>query len=315
VPEPASSAEDALPQHCQVIEISVAELRQLFNAIDPSPFRQRDLDPRAEEFIVGWATDLPVNKPWALLVHLDRPAGRADEAAVLRESIHEYFGQRVVASSRKLRELFHRGRISLAIALAFLTASIVVGDAVARYLGESRLSEVIREGFLIGGWVAMWRPLEVFLYDWWPIRAEGRLLKRLSTMPVRIEYKETAHRDAWRSDWPEVPARERPRETLEPPARNTVMDVERTMESESTQHQHTPEEERRILRSRARQDYRRFISGERSSIIEPQSRQPFSHSASASQGCRSRTPQPLERRESATQSSSPLALLLRRVAP
>ena len=94
------------------------------------------------------------------------------------------------------------------IALAFLTASIAVGDVVAGYLGESRLGEVIREGFLIGGWVAMWRPLEVFLYDWWPIRAEGRLLQRLSTMPVRIEYKETAPADAWRSDWPEVPAAE-----------------------------------------------------------------------------------------------------------
>jgi hypothetical protein len=35
----------------------VAELRQLFNAIDPSPFRERDLDPRAEEFIVEWARD------------------------------------------------------------------------------------------------------------------------------------------------------------------------------------------------------------------------------------------------------------------
>jgi hypothetical protein len=100
--------------------------------------------------------------------------------------------------------LFRRGRISLVIALAFLAASIAVGDAVARYLGAGRVSEVIREGFLIGGWVAMWRPLEVFLYDWWPIRAEGRLLQRLSTMPVRIEYKETARRDAWRSDWPEV---------------------------------------------------------------------------------------------------------------
>jgi hypothetical protein len=197
-----------------VIEISVAELRQLFNAIDPSPFRQRDLDPRAEEFIVAWATDLPTDKPWALLVHLDRPAGRGDEAAVLRESIHEYFGQRVVASRRNLRELFRRGRISLIIALAFLAASIAVGDVVAGYLGESRLSEIIREGFLIGGWVAMWRPLEVFLYDWWPIRAEGRLLQRLSTMPVRIEYKETARSDAWRSDWPEVPAAERPRGTL-----------------------------------------------------------------------------------------------------
>jgi hypothetical protein len=28
---------------------------------------------------------------------------------------------------------------------------------------------------VIGGWVAMWRPMEVFLYDWWPVRAEARL--------------------------------------------------------------------------------------------------------------------------------------------
>ena len=208
-PQPRSSAGDALPQRCQVIEVRVAELRQLFNAIDPSPFRQRDLDPRAEQFIVDWASDLPADKPWALVVHLDRPAGRADEAATLRDAIHEYFGQRVVAARRRLRELFRRGRISLVIALVFLTASIAIGDALAGYFEKSRIGDVIREGFLIGGWVAMWRPLEVFLYDWWPIRAEGRLLQRLSAMPVRIEYTERAPTDAWRSDWPEVPAAER----------------------------------------------------------------------------------------------------------
>ena len=193
-PRPPSSAGDALPQRCQVIEIRLTELRQLFNAIDPSPFRQRDLDPRAEEFIVDWARDLEVDKPWALVVHLDRGAGRTDEAAALREAIHEYFGQRSAASKRRLRELFHRGRISLVIALAFLTASIVVGDVVASYFGDGRFGEIVREGFLIGGWVAMWRPLEVFLYDWWPIRAEGRLLQRLSTMPVRIEYRRSSSR-------------------------------------------------------------------------------------------------------------------------
>lgn len=205
-PQPRSAAGDSVSPHCELIEIRVGELRQLFNAIDPSPFSHRDLDPRAEEFIVGWASDLRMDKPWALLVHLDRSAGRADEATALRDAIHEYFGQRLLATRRRLRALFRRGRISLIIALAFLALSIAVGDAVSGYLGESRLSDIIREGFLIGGWVAMWRPLEVFLYDWWPIRAHGRLLKRLSTMPVRIEYEKTAPVEAWRSDWPEVPA-------------------------------------------------------------------------------------------------------------
>jgi hypothetical protein len=32
----------------------------------------------------------------------------------------------------------------------------------------------------------MWRPLENFLYDWWPIRAEARLFDRLSAMTVRV---------------------------------------------------------------------------------------------------------------------------------
>ena len=234
-PQPPSSAGDALPQRCRVIEIRVTELRQLFNAIDPSPFRQRDLDPRADEFIVDWASDLPTDKPWALVVHLDRPAGQLEEATTLREAIHEYYTQRVVASSRTLRELFRRGRISLVIALAFLTASIAIGDAVAGYLGDGRLGEIIREGFLIGGWVAMWRPLEVFLYDWWPIRAEGRLLQRLSTMPVRIEYTEAAPADAWRSDWPAVAAAEvSPRVPIDTHSRPMTTKAQRPMKSENS---------------------------------------------------------------------------------
>ena len=64
----------------------------MFDAIDPSPFRDRDLDPKAEEFIVGWAKDLPRDASLALVVDLDREAGLPDEAAVLRDAIHEFFG-------------------------------------------------------------------------------------------------------------------------------------------------------------------------------------------------------------------------------
>jgi hypothetical protein len=51
---------------------------------------------------------------------------------------------------------------------------------------DSRFGGVIGESLLIGGWVAMWRPLEIFLYEWWPIRAEARLFERLSRMIVRV---------------------------------------------------------------------------------------------------------------------------------
>lgn len=191
-----------------VIEVRVAELRQLFNSIDPSPFRERDLDPRAEAFIVEWARELPPHAPLALLVHLERACGPEDESAMLGEAIHEYFAQRALGSRRQLRELFRRGRISLAIAVVFLAVALAASDLIGS-ISERRFAALFREGLLIGGWVAMWRPLEVFLYDWWPIRAEARLSERLSTMPVSIEHEPRAASDAWRSDWPAVASGDR----------------------------------------------------------------------------------------------------------
>jgi hypothetical protein len=47
----------------------------------------------------------------------------------------------------------------------------------------SHIGEILRESLPIGGWVSMWRPPEVFLYDWWAIRNEIRLSDRLAAMP------------------------------------------------------------------------------------------------------------------------------------
>jgi len=105
-----TSAGDPIPPKCSVIEVHVGELKQLFNAIDPSPFCDKDLDPKAEEFIVGWAKELPRDATLALVVDLDREAGFPDEAAVLRDAIHEFFNQRAEAYRRRLRELFRVGR-------------------------------------------------------------------------------------------------------------------------------------------------------------------------------------------------------------
>jgi hypothetical protein len=206
-PKDKPSAGDPIPSKCSIIKIHVSELKQLFDAIDPSPFRERDLDPKAEEFIVGWAKDLPRDASLALVVDLDREAGLPDEAAVLREAIHEFFRHRAETYRRRLRELFRLGRTSLLIGVVVLAAAIALGDFLSKLMKGSGVGEIVRESLTIGGWVSMWRPLEVFLYDWWPIRNEARLSDRLAAMPVRIQYTIAPGRDAWRADWPLVTPR------------------------------------------------------------------------------------------------------------
>ena len=85
----------------------------------------------------------------------------------------------------------------------FLGAAMAASDLIGG-LTASRFAAIVGEGLLIGGWVAMWRPLEVFLYDWWPVRDEVRLAERLSAMPVDIEYARRRPATPGESDWPAV---------------------------------------------------------------------------------------------------------------
>lgn len=189
------SAGDPLPANCELIEVRVSELKQLFNAIDPSPFRERDLDPKAEEFIVDWAKEASPVVTFGLAVYLDRPAGPANEPAELREAIHEFFRHRAELSRLRMRELLRRGRTSLVIGVCALGVSLAAGNLVGRFF-SSHIAGLLQESLLIGGWVAMWRPMEIFLYDWWPLRAEATLADRLSVMPVRLSYKQDGSADA-----------------------------------------------------------------------------------------------------------------------
>jgi hypothetical protein len=173
----------------EIIEVRIGSLPQLFNSLDPSPFHDRDIDRDAEEFIIGRARELPRQAHLALLVHVDGSSAAADDERTVRSAVHEHFAGRALDARRRLRLLFRTGRVSLVIGLVFLAGLLALGNfVVPRWVGGG-LGTIARESLSIGGWVAMWRPLEIFLYDWWPIRADARLFDRLAEMPVTLRYR------------------------------------------------------------------------------------------------------------------------------
>ncbi len=133
----------AVPQRehgAAVLDLRLGELRQLFNSME---------DPKAADFIVDWATEVPAEQALSMVMHLGTPAS---DVAILGDAVREYFQRRPAAKRRELSKLFKVGRVSP----------------------------------VIGGWVALWRPLEIFLYDWWPLRAQAKLYDRLGRMQVSV---------------------------------------------------------------------------------------------------------------------------------
>jgi len=152
--------------------------------MDPSPFHERDLDDDAEEFIVGWAREFPRRDPVSVVVHVNQLPAHADAEHLLETAVHNYFAYRAKLNRLEFRYLLKQGRTSLIIGLTFLAVCMITSQLLRRQ--EETLSIVIREGLIIAGWVAMWRPMEIFLYEWWPLRRKGRLYQKLSRMHVEI---------------------------------------------------------------------------------------------------------------------------------
>jgi hypothetical protein len=168
------------------IAIRVQSISQLFNSLDPSPFREKDLDTAAEEFLVGWVRELPRSEPFAIVVQLPPEEAAKPEAARIGEAFANYFRHRAQVVAQELRELFRVGRRSLAIGALVLLVCLGSSQLFATMIGNPMVSRVLEESLIIVGWVANWRPIEIYLYDWWPIRRRMQLFSRIANAPVMV---------------------------------------------------------------------------------------------------------------------------------
>jgi hypothetical protein len=172
-----------LPVHH--LELRVSELMQLFNSLDPTPFLNKDLDRSAEAFIESWASGFPPDSRLQITIHLAHLPADGNASVLMTEAIHNFFNYKAGLVRVELTQLLKRGRTSLLIGLAFVTACLIAADRIAQF-DAGNVTTIARESLTIIGWVAMWRPVEIFLYDWWPLVRRIHVYKNLRYARVRV---------------------------------------------------------------------------------------------------------------------------------
>lgn len=175
---------DASQEKPLVIDVRLKTADDLFASLDPSPLVERDLDDAVEEFIIDWAMDAPERGPVRLVLHFAEDDPRADPE-VLGESVRNFFSFMAEREDRRMRRLWREGRKDLLVGALFLVACLGAGQAAQSIAGPP-FGAFLREGLLIIGWVANWRPVEIFLYEWRPISRRRRVFQRLSNLTLEI---------------------------------------------------------------------------------------------------------------------------------
>lgn len=166
------------------IELKIERVDALFDAFDPFPLVSRDLSRAVDEYIIAWARELPSSASWIIRLHI--PPAHAVDAGALKAAFGTYFTSRASGAEGDLRELFRFARRSLGVGLLVLAACVVAARVGATVFKEPSVTRIVSESLLVLGWVSTWRPIELLLYDWWPIRRRRDLYAKLAATPIEV---------------------------------------------------------------------------------------------------------------------------------
>jgi hypothetical protein len=175
------------------IDIELHTAHQLFDERDPAPFRERDLSADAVDYIVGAAEEIPASSHLNIVLFIAEPATEKLSDATILEAVRSHFCYELDKLERRIRQHLRLGQIALVAGLVVLVVFLTLAE-LTMMLKNPHVRQILREGLIIIGWVAIWRPLEVLLYDWWPLSQQRGVLQRILEARLSI-----THRDAARS--------------------------------------------------------------------------------------------------------------------
>jgi len=184
---------DRIPGTNDVNETTALELRlnraDQVMAREPNLFTGSRLIGEVGEWIETQWKHQPKSHPNRLIVYL--PDSECSKSMGLGDEISRYFQAKRRSMEMQRTETLRRGWASAKIGLAFLFIVLVAAELV-NYI-EGRVPEIISEGLSIFGWVALWRPTEELLYDWYPLAQDIARYRTLEALRVELRDVATSH--------------------------------------------------------------------------------------------------------------------------
>ncbi len=170
-----------------IIEVAVDKSRQLFNERDPSPFKERDLDENFVISVVSSVQDFPLNTKMKLMIFLsDAKDLEASNQIIIKQAMHSYFQYESKLSTSRLKKRLRTARLFFMIGIILLVICLSASEALDSLNSKSSIVRMATVGLNIIGWVALWHPIEILLYDWWPLREQRLYFDKISNLDIEF---------------------------------------------------------------------------------------------------------------------------------
>jgi hypothetical protein len=168
-----------------IIDIRLDRVEQMFHSLDPHAQWHRQIADQIEAFILEEARELPRRTPIRIRLFVPNPGDDPTRRQDVAHALRAHFAYRARVENANLHSLLWRGAWTLAVGLLVLAACLRIGPWIGSYTKEAT-GNFVDTAFQVIGWAANWRPVEIFLYDWWPLAEDRRIYRRLAGADVEL---------------------------------------------------------------------------------------------------------------------------------
>lgn len=168
-----------------LLEISIENYNELFNAWDASPIRKKDIDPELAEYLEQVGVDIPLKENIEIIFLIPKKARNEAFETKSKKAFLNYFNANIHFINRTLKSNLRKVFAYLLISFMFITVAYVLNSS-----SVTLSFDIIKEGLFIGGWVFMWEAFSLFFFSTSEIIAKKRRLQRFANTKILFHYIE-----------------------------------------------------------------------------------------------------------------------------
>lgn len=163
-----------------LIKVSINRYIDIFNDLDPSPLRKRDLDQDFISYLEDCSSDIPLR--YGIELHIFCPAEIRDSVKEdrVRAGIKTYCNLMMLTFKNKLVESYKISAVYMIVFITLMSIAFTIGPKMP----VSIITETFLEGVSIGGWVFLWEAIALIFIKNKKTRTLYKRHSRLENAPV-----------------------------------------------------------------------------------------------------------------------------------
>jgi hypothetical protein len=169
-----------------IVKLSIDRYTDIFNGLDPSPLRHRDLAPSVISYLDDCSSDIPLKYKLDIQVICPKEIMNEGRENRTMNGLRTYFNYMLLLLKKDRHMLRKKSVVYFFTSIVLLFLSLYLGSILP---GDIFFRTAI-EGLSIGGWVFLWEAIVLAFFKSRKLRTKSKRYRRLANAPITFTYQD-----------------------------------------------------------------------------------------------------------------------------